>query len=489
MSIERLTSSIEGNDFATMRASTDAAGNDTLNAVRWTGVRWVELNEHSLAAMDNFLTKSSTMQNGLAEWTNNEVNVNNQKNINYTTQSTAIWGQIASLNTQIAALMVPPIVPANVKAAAPLIKMKNELVTKQMEANNNAAEAGAKLGVAQSKYTSLASQASFLAAMSTQRSNMQTMKNMAQSLKMTPTTVEKTLSDVVTKKRLRKWSTKVKNVSEEFFDGTAWTGAVWSIANPPKWVSINPATGEISVSKMRWKNIPEELSFDVRVAAPTTVPLPGWWGFAQATHTKRYTLKIPKPVETATAVDRDWNPIEKKKWWLGRWWRRAKKATAHSAHATASLLGTKPMLTAAVPLSAGYQAVTWAAQAVYNTPKNIANASKESLSSSSYGSVLRPLRLPGNLVKYGARWVWNIFAKVKRGTRDPSMSLMWWARNRTKWGKFAFGNATKQHKSTLGKMFAWKPWASPVAATSAWRSVTMRPNSAPDVAVTATRAA
>jgi len=39
MSIERLTSSIEGNDFATMRASTDAAGNDTLNAVRWTGVR------------------------------------------------------------------------------------------------------------------------------------------------------------------------------------------------------------------------------------------------------------------------------------------------------------------------------------------------------------------------------------------------------------------------------------------------------------------
>ena len=130
--------------------------------------------------------------------------------------------------------MVPPIVPANVKAAAPLIKMKNELVTKQMEANNNAAEAAAKLGVAQSKYTSLASQASFLAAMSTQRSNMQTMKNMAQSLKMTPTTVEKTLSDVVTKKRLRKGSTKVKNVSEEFFDGTAWTGAVWSIANPPK---------------------------------------------------------------------------------------------------------------------------------------------------------------------------------------------------------------------------------------------------------------
>jgi len=43
-----------------------------------------------LAAMDNFLTKSNTMKNGLAEWTNNEVNVNNQKNINYTTQSTAI---------------------------------------------------------------------------------------------------------------------------------------------------------------------------------------------------------------------------------------------------------------------------------------------------------------------------------------------------------------------------------------------------------------
>lgn len=470
MSINRLTSSIEWNDFARMRADTISAGSQTFNALRWTGVRGIELNESSLAAINNFLIKSGEVQTKITTWDQNEVTLSTAKIANYTTHQGNLTAQITNLTTQISGLMVPPVTPANTKAAAPLIKMRNEMINKQLELNNQIAEATAELNTATAKYTTPAQQANFETTLRDQRSHMQEMKSMSASLKMTPTAVEKTLDDAVTKKRFFKWQTKIDDITNDFFDGTAWTGAVRSIANAPKWVSINPTNGEISINKIRWKNLPEEMSMDVRVAAPTTVAISGW--VAQATHTKRYTIKLPQAVQanaaaaaavtaSAARVDAQGNPIQSRRPRYKRLWWWAKRVTAHGAHATASVLGTKPMMTALAPVSAVYQAGTWAMQWAYRAPRAIKDASKESFSETTYGSFFWPLRLPGNLLKYTARWTGNILKKVKRGTRDSMMSQAWWSRNRTKAGQFAFGNAARQHVGTTRRMFAWKPGSHP----------------------------